>query len=134
MLIPMAGLGSNIAISTLKQIPARGSTNNGINNPIMTLAYTKTSKLENVNSMKLSVNLTNMGGARGVKPCVGTPFSHIVLRRPALPSAGGIYVQTGYARGQKKGLASLKEKPMDLPLLKTHDFYNSAMDSKIGKK
>ena len=134
MIIPMSGLGSNIAINTIKTIPARANTNNGINNPILTLAYTKTSKLENVNCMKLSVNLTNMSGARGVLPCAGTPFSHIVLRRPAMPSAGGIYVQTGYARGQPKGLASLDDKPMNLAILKTHDMYNSAMNSKIGKK
>jgi hypothetical protein len=75
MLIPMQGLGSNIAINTIKTIPARATTNNGINNPILTLAYTKTSKLENVNCMKLSVNLTNIGGARGVLPCNGTPFT-----------------------------------------------------------
>jgi hypothetical protein len=42
-------------------------------------------------------------------------------------------VQTGYARGQPKGMASLDDKKLDLPILKTHDMYNSAMNSKIGK-
>lgn len=133
MMIPMFGLNPT-AINTMKQIPNRSNTYTGLNTPKTILTYTKTSKLENVGCMNLSVLKTNLGGDRGVLPCVGTPFSHIVLRRPALPTMGGIYPHTGFARDQKKGMAYQADKPMDLPLMPVPDFYNKSMNSKLSKK
>jgi hypothetical protein len=129
-MIPMFGL-NNVAISTLKQIPNRGMTYTGLNEPKTSLQWTKTNKLENPNCMRMSVLQTNTGGARGVLPCKATPFFNKVLRKPPLPSAGSIYPKQGYARGQPKGLAYMKDNPMNQPILKTHDFYNSAMNSKL---
>jgi hypothetical protein len=131
MYLPITGF-NNVAINTLKGLPNKSTkSSTGLNNPKTTLPYTKTSKLENVGVMRLSVINSNTGGQRGILPCKGTPYTHIVLRKPALSNVGGIYPPQGYARGQFKGLATQKDKPMNLPILKTHDFYNSAMNAKF---
>ena len=126
----MQGL-SPLVVNLIKHIPSQNSSHTGLNSPKTSLPYTATSKLENANCMRMSVLQSNIGGSRGVKPCVGTPFSHIVLRKPPLPSHGGIQVHQGFARDQPRGMGWDKDKPMNLPILKTHDMYNPAMNSKF---
>jgi hypothetical protein len=132
MLVPIQGLGSNIAVSTLKTVPNFGHKHTYLNRPVTTLSYTKTSPLENVGFMDLAVLHANAGGIRGVKPCVGTPGTIRTLRRPPVPAAGAIFVRQGYARHQSKGLASIKELPMNLPLLPLPDSFNGMLNSRLG--
>ena len=131
------GVQGTKAIDTVRNLPVRGDTNNGLANPIFRLNWTRTNALENQTSLRQSVLLSNQGGTRGVMPCKGVSSvgslggSHRVLRRPAIPYQGGLYPHTGYARGQKKGLAYDPEKPINLPLLPLADSFNAGLNSTI---
>ena len=124
-------------VDTIRNLPLRGDTNNGLSSPVLRLNWTRTNTLENPTSLRQSVLLSNQGGARGVMPCKGISSvggsggSHRVLRRPAIPYQGGLYPNTGYARGQPKGLAYNPEKPINLPLMPLADSFNSGLNSMI---
>ena len=68
---------------------------------------------------------------RGVLPCKG--IIHHVLRRPALPSAGGMIPPSGVGRHQDKGLAYMEEKPTNLPLMPLAGFFDSATNNPLGQ-
>ena len=68
---------------------------------------------------------------RGVLPCKGEPES-IKHTRPETSLTGGIYPQQGYARHQKKGLATDFNKPMNLPVMPIPGFYNPDAPNVLG--
>ena len=131
------GLKGTTAVDTIRNLPLRGDTNNGLSRPTLKLNWTSTTPLENGTGLRQSVLLTNMGGTRGVLPCKGVSSlgsdggATRVLRRPAIPQAGGMYPQTGFARGQRKGLAYSAEKSISLPLIPTADSFNAGLNSTI---
>ena len=131
------GLKGKRAADTVGNLPLKGYTNNGLSAPVLRLNWTRTSTLENTTSLRQSVLLSNQGGARGVMPCKGVSSvgsdggSHRVLRRPAIPYQGGLYPNTGYARGQPKGLAYNPEKPINLPLMPLADSFNAGLNNRI---
>ena len=67
---------------------------------------------------------------RSVLPCKG--ITHHVLRRPALPSSGGMVAPTGIGRHQAKGLAYSSEKPINLPIMPYSNPYASGTNNKLG--
>lgn len=133
------GLKGNRDVDMIRNLPLRGDTNNGLSKPALKLNWTRTTTLENPTPLRQSVLLSNQSGARGVMPCKGVSAvgglggSHRVLRRPAIPYQGGLYPNTGYARGQKKGLAYNPEKPINLPLMPIADSFNSGLNSMLGQ-
>ena len=133
------GLKGNVSVNTVGNIPSFGYTNGGLDKPTMRLNWKTTNNLENMTSLRQSVLLTNLGGARGVLPCKGASSvggvggSGYVLRRPAIPQAGGLYPQQGYARSQKKGLAFQSEKPINQPLMPLADSFNAGLNSQLGQ-
>jgi len=86
---------------------------------------------------KQLTNNANIGGQRGVLPCrgiwTGTDAGSRILKKNIIPYQGGIYPHQGYARHQKKGLAYLTERPLNLPLLQIADNFNSGLNSKLGQ-
>ena len=133
------GLKGNTAVDTVGNMPGFGYTNGGLGKPIMRLNWKTTNNLENMTSLRQSVLLTNLGGARGVLPCKGVSSvggvggSGYVLRRPAIPYQGGLYPQQGYARSQQKGLAYSSEKPINQPLMPQADPFNAGLNSTLGQ-
>ena len=134
------GMSGKKAINTIGNIPEFGfSSGESIDRPIIRLNYTRTNNLANMNCMRQSVLRTNDGGSRGVNPCKGTPSvgfaggSSRVLRRPNVPYQGGLYPQQGFARNQLKGLAYLKEKPINLPFIPIADSFNAGLNSRLGQ-
>lgn len=133
------GLKGNKAVDTIRNLPIRGDTNNGLSKPTLRLNWKTTKTVENVTGLRTSVLLTNGGGVRGVMPCKGAVSlgsvggSSRVLRRPAIPQEGGMYPQVGYARGQHKGLAFEVEKSISLPLMPIADSFNAGLNSTLGQ-
>jgi len=133
------GLKGNKAVDTIRNLPIRGDTNNGLSKPALKLNWKTTKTVENVTGLRTSVLLTNGGGVRGVMPCKGAVSlgsvggSSRVLRRPAIPQEGGMYPQVGYARGQHKGLAFEVEKSISLPLMPIADSFNAGLNSTLGQ-
>ena len=133
------GLKGTRAIDTIRNLPLRGDTNNGLSKPTLKLNWTSTKPVENGTSLRQSVILSNQGGARGVAPCKGAVSlgsvggASRVLRRPAIPQEGGMYPQLGYARGQPKGLAFNVEKSISGPLMPVADSFNAGLTSTLGQ-
>jgi len=133
------GLKGTKAVDTIRNLPIRGDSNNGLSKPTLKLNWKTTKTVENVTGLRTSVLLTNDGGVRGVMPCKGAvslgPIggSSRVLRRPAIPQEGGMYPQVGYARGQHKGLAFNVEKSISLPLIPIADSFNAGLNSTLGQ-
>ena len=133
------GLQGNRAVDTIRNLPLRGDTNNGLSTPVLRLNWTTTKPVENGTGLRQSVLLTNSGGTRGVMPCKGAVSlgsvggASRVLRRPAIPQEGGMYPQQGYARGQRKGLAFEIEKSISLPLFPQADSFNAGLNSMLGQ-
>ena len=131
------GLKGNKAVNTIGNLPLRGDANNGLSAPVLRLNWTRTQRLENPTGLRQSVLLSNQGGTRGVMPCKGVSSlgsvggAQRVLRGPAIPYQGGLYPNTGYARGQPKGLAYNPEKPINLPLMPLADSFNAGLNSRI---
>ena len=66
---------------------------------------------------------------RGVLPCKGNS-DNVRLFHSVTSMTGGMYPQTGIGRHQQKGLATLADKPMNLPLMPlTNTFYASLNNS-----
>lgn len=133
------GMSGNRAVNTIGNLPTMGFDNTGLTKPALKLNWTTTTQVENQTSLRLSVLLTNQG-ARSTMPCKGIASlgsfggSHRVLRRPAIPQEGGMYPQQGYARGQKKGLATIApEKSITLPLMPIADSFNAGLNSTLGQ-
>jgi len=133
------GLKGTKAIDTIRNLPLRGDTNNGMSRPTLKLNWETTKPVENGTSLRQSVILSNEGGARGVMPCKGVVSlgsvggASRVIRRPAIPQEGGMYPQVGYARGQKKGLAFNVEKAISGPLMPVADSFNAGLLSILGQ-
>jgi len=133
------GLKGNVSVNTIANMPSFGYTNGGLHKPTMKLNWKKTNNLENMTSLRQSVLLTNLGGARGVLPCKGVSSvggvggAGYILRRPAIPYQGGLYPQQGYARSQQKGLAFNPEKPINQPLMAQADNFNAGLNSQLGQ-
>ena len=129
------GLEGKRDATTIKNMPTYGFTNNGLTSPDLKLNWTRTKKVENNTSLRQSVLLTNQGGSRGVKPCKGNavagPAGSRNLRRGVIPYTSALYPHTGIARGQRKGLAYDKDKPINQPLTPLADCFNSGLNSKI---
>ena len=68
---------------------------------------------------------------RGVLPC--KTITHDVLRRPALPSAGGMIAPSGIGRHQNKGLAYSPDKPIDIAIMPLSDSFAPGLNSKLGQ-
>ena len=68
---------------------------------------------------------------RAVLPCKG--ITHHVLRRPAVPSAGGMVAPTGIGRHQTKGLAYSPEKPINVPIMPLSNPFAPGMNNKLGQ-
>ena len=68
-----------------------------------------------------------------VLPCKEDPFS----RRIGKPIHGrkndGMYPQTGYARGQRKGLAADPNKPMNGPIMPIASSFYAALPNTLGQ-
>ena len=133
------GMSGNRAVQTVRNLPTYGFENTGMTEPNLKLNWTKTTQVENSTSLRQSVLRTNQG-VRGAMPCKGIASlgsiggSDRVLRRPAIPQEGGMYPQQGYARGQKKGLATIApEKSINLPLMPIADSFNAGLNSTLGQ-
>jgi hypothetical protein len=133
------GMHGKRSINVVGNMPEFGYANDGLLKPVIRLNYKRTNFLADNNCMRQSVLRTNQSGTYGVKPCKGAPAvgfaggAERVLRRPAIPFEGGLYPQQGFARHQRKGLAFLKEKPLNLPLLPIADSFNAGLNSKLGQ-
>ena len=133
------GMSGRKSINTISQIPEFGFEDGGITKPVIRLNYERTNNLANMNCMRQSVLKTNDGGSRGVNPCKGATSvgfaggASRVLRRPNVPYEGGLYPQQGFARHQQRGLAYLKEKPINLPLMPIADSFNAGLNSRLGQ-
>ena len=133
------GLKGDKAVDTIRNLPVRGDTNNGLSRPTLKLNWKTTKRVENGTGLRQSVLLSNQGGVRGVMPCKGAASlgsiggASRVLRRPAIPQEGGMYPQVGYARGQHKGLAFNVEKSISLPLFPQADSFNAGLNSTLGQ-
>lgn len=68
---------------------------------------------------------------RGVLPCRGEPEG-IKYGRFERDKTAYMYPQTGYARGQKLGLAYDFDKPMNLPVMPIAGFYNQDIPNALG--
>lgn len=66
------------------------------------------------------------------KGCKDEPQTHIVVRRPALPSTMSLYPAMGAFRNQPKGLASLAQKPTNLPIMPQASSFNGFQNNKLG--
>lgn len=66
------------------------------------------------------------------KGCKDEPQTHIIGRRPALPSSLGLCPSTGIFRNQPKGLASLPQKPTNLPIMPQASSFNGFQNNKLG--
>ena len=76
-------------------------------------------------------NSIDYSSRRAVLPCKG--ITNHQLRRPALPSAGGMVPPSGIGRHQAKGLAYDNDKPINLPIMPFSDPYASGMNNKLGQ-
>jgi len=65
---------------------------------------------------KLVPSASQQNPMRMVLPCQESAFARRVGRPANAPDTHGMYPQTGYARGQRPGLASDPQKPVDGPL------------------
>jgi hypothetical protein len=63
--------------------------------------------------------------------CKQNHESHRVLRRPALSNTGGMFPSTGYARGQKKGLAFIDQQPITGKIMESASSFYAGSNSKI---
>jgi len=130
------GMSGTRAINTIANIPTWGATNNGLSKPALKLNWKTTTNLENMTSLRQSVLLTNQG-VGGALPCKGAVSlgsvggSHRVLRRPTVPYQGGLYPNTGYARGQRRGLAMMTEKSISGPLLPLAVSFNAGLNTTL---
>lgn len=68
---------------------------------------------------------------RGVLHCKGQPES-VKYSRPETSLTGGMYPNQGYARHQKRGLATDFNKPMNLPVMPKPGFYNPDAPNVLG--
>ena len=133
------GMSGKKSTNTIGNLPEFGFDNGGIVNPVIRLNYERTNNLANMTCMRQSVLKTNDGGSRGVNPCKGATSvgfaggASRVLRRPNVPYEGALYPQQGFARNQQKGLAYLKEKPINLPFIPIADSFNAGLNSRLGQ-
>jgi len=125
---PISGLAGNRAVTINEILPQAGmkSNNERTNRSVMNPhGWAKPLALAN------GVDIVNRGGAYGVMPC-GMSWNYInVLRRPPGNKMTGLYPQQGYARGQPKGLAWQKQKPLNLPIMPPTSSINAALVSSI---
>ena len=120
-----SGLGGSVDVHPHSLIPSTGFTSKTESNkkPMIIQDYTRAPILFN-NSIEYS-------SRRGVLYCKG--ITHHVLRRPALPSAGGMVAPSGIGRHQNKGLAYSPEKPIDVKLMPLSDPFSAGMNNKLGQ-
>jgi hypothetical protein len=64
--------------------------------------------------------------------CKDEPQTHIIVRRPALPSTLSMCPARGNFRHQPKGLASLPQKPTNLPIMPLASSFNGFQNNKLG--
>ncbi len=85
--------------------------------------------------LKTTVGMIN-GGVRGVMPCCGIEATGVsgtrVLRKEAIDPAGGMVVPQGAFKSEKKGLAYLPQKPLNVAPQRKRDFCNPAIFSKVS--
>ena len=120
-----SGLEGSSEVHPHALIPGTGFTSKteANKNPFIIQDYTKAPVLFNES--------IDYSSRRAVLPCKGT--THHVLRRPALPSAGGMVAPSGIGRHQHKGLAYSAEKPIDRPIMPLSDPFASGMNNKLGQ-
>ena len=64
--------------------------------------------------------------------CKDEPQTHIIVRRPMLPSTMGLYPSTGVFRNTRKGLASDILKPNNGPLMPYASSFYGGMNNTLG--
>jgi hypothetical protein len=119
------GLAGSAEVHPHSLIPGTGFTckTEANKKPMIIQDYTKAPILFN-NSLDYSTR-------RAVLPCKG--ITHHVLRRPALPSAGGMVAPTGIGRHQAKGLAFSPEKPIDGPIMPLSNPFAPGLNNMLGQ-
>jgi len=129
MIVPAIfnGLQGKSDANLLTTLPTMGAPNRVANGTTLLNYYTNRDFAPDC--MHGSVLTTNLGGARGVKPCKG--LEKTILRRPAISSLGGIYPQTGFARHQQKGMLYDRKVKIDGPLLPLASSFNAGILNKI---
>lgn len=79
------------------------------------------------NPLRTTESMIN-GGVRGVMPCCGVQATGVtgtrVLRKEAIDPAGGMVVPQGAFKSEKKGLAYLPEKPLNVAPQHQRQFCN----------
>lgn len=65
--------------------------------------------------------------------CKSEREAHKIIRRAPINETKGMYPSTGYARHQNKGLSTLRERPIDLPLLPNPSSFYAGANSKLGQ-
>jgi hypothetical protein len=113
-------LGSS-EVQTLSQIPSAQFQTEifGNRNP-------RPYKSEPIAPKILTPNI-DVSTRRTVLPCKG--ITHQVLRREAVPAAGGMIAPTGTGRHQPKGLS--QERPTNGPIMPFSNPFNSAMNNPL---
>jgi hypothetical protein len=65
--------------------------------------------------------------------CKSEREAHKVIRRAPINATKGMYPPTGYARHQPKGLATLSQRPTNLPLMPDPSSFYAGSNSKLGQ-
>ena len=117
------GMDGKSQTNTLGMMPPTGFPYDAIGNrtPLMYGPYTKAP-----NMLSAAIDYSTR---RGVLPCKG--ITHRVLRRPAMPSAGGMVAPTGIGRHQPRGLAYSPDKPLDVPIMPQSNPFSSGLNNPL---
>lgn len=125
---------ANRAVPQLaKKIPVNAGSRHCFENPdTRDLQYTRAPGVD-ITSTQTIVYQGSVRTALPLRGIHGTDRFHPITLRPQPVSyLGTIYPKQGYSRHQKKGLATLKEKPQNLPIMKQADFYDPGRNSKLS--
>jgi len=100
-------------------------SNNNIRNPNPTI-FTPISKVPDILN-----DITGRDPTKRVLPAKGNPES-VRFGRVDSSLTGGMQTSTGYARKQPMGLATLKDLPMDRPVMPIAGFYDPNQVNVLG--
>tara|TARA_R110002153_G_C12900001_1_gene452055 strand:+ start:93 stop:497 length:405 start_codon:yes stop_codon:yes gene_type:complete len=131
-MIDAFGLHNNNAVNTRSassMVPAMSQfdniSNNNIKKPIRNI-YTPVGKVPSILN-----DITARDPTKKVLPAKGNPES-IRFGRVDSSLTGGMQASTGFARKQPMGLATLKDLPMDRPILPIAGFYDINQVNVLG--
>ena len=121
-----SGMQGKKEVVPSKLVPSCGHAYRMSGNPSVPLALHPYIK-----APKLMPDNIDYSSRRQVLPCKG--ITHKVLRREAVPSAGALVPPTGIARHEKRGLAYLVEKPINLPIMPMSNPFSSGMNNPLAQ-